>query len=759
MTSLLRTFIATAALTLVPVYSVSALQSNETWLALSATTVDLTQEQVRAVYAVSRPAEGIPHLDALRFDLFLPDGAPKDTQLLFHLKDADGFWFQYLLPRRLGPGETNQVVISLAADATGWEPVGHHGAWNFRSSLDPSEIGMKIFSRYPFAGETSLMNVEGRPCLPDPSPPVITSVLPGRKEIPCYEKFEVLFLLPDRYDNPFDTNIVWASALIREPNGIMIEMPAFYSQAYYRTTDGVDDNVLPQGRPCWCVRFAPRTEGRHTYTICVRDSTGETSWGPASFTALQPRTPGFVRASAADPRFFEFSNTDYFFPIGQNFRSPYDVRYHQKLPLRKRWPKDNSYYEHYFRKMKEHDENFAEVWFAPWSLAIEWTPERRGYHGIGRYNLIHAWEMDVLLDQADAADIFLNLVIHNHGKFSSFSDQQWNENPFNVKNGGYLERPEDYFSDPRARASFAQLMRYTIARWSYSRRVMSWELWSELNLTGSNGNTWNDPKVREWHRWAADLVHGMDPYRHLVGTHVSGSHGSHNRELMEMPEIDFVPANGYHGGENPVQIVDVLVAAAKLGESLNKPVLITEFGGNWDSASSHLLKSSLHAALWASPCTTMPSTPLFWWWEFIDEQNCYPEYAAIAAFVEGEDRRGPNRSTEWLRVETENGTSRDIKAIAFKDDSWGLGWIYRPASFRLADLSEHPPATNAQLIVSEMKPGNIVVEFWDTSHGHRISSSAIHTDKTTVRIPVPEFRRDIAFKIRSVTTDPSTVEP
>ncbi len=757
MTSFPPTIAATAILILAVLHSICAAESDETWVSLQATTVELAQEHVRSAHTLERQAKGLPDLEALRFELFLPCGAPPDTQILVHLKDRDGFWFQYLLPYRLRPGETNKIVVSLAPDVTGWQPVGHHGAWNFQSSFEPVEIGMKVLSKYPFRGETALSNLEGKLRGYDLSPPTITSVRPNLNEVPCYEKFEVIFLLPDRYDNPFDTNTVSATAFFHEPDGTVVEMPAFYSQAYYRTSDGIDDHVLPQGRPHWCIRFAPRTQGRHTYSIRVRDACGETSWGPASFVALTPRTPGFVTTSASDPRFLEFSNKDYFFPVGQNIRSPYDVRYHEKLPLRKRWPKDNSYYEHYFRKMREHNERFAEVWFAPWSLAIEWSPERRGYHGIGRYNLLHAWEMDVLLEQAEANDIFLNLVIHNHGKFSSFSDQQWNENPFNVKNGGYLERPEDYFSDPRARASFAQLMRYTIARWSYSRRVMSWELWSELNLTGSNGESWNDPKVREWHRWAADLVHGIDPYRHLVGTHVSGSHGSHNRELIEMPEIDFVPANGYHGGENPVKIVDVVVDAARLAETLRKPVLITEFGGNWDSASSHLLKSSLHAALWSSPCTALPATPLFWWWEFIDEENCYPEYAALAAFVKGEDRRGPDRKTTWLRVES-GGQSGDIKAICFKDDSWGMGWIYRPASFKIADLSDQSPVTNGQLVVSEIKPGNIVVEFWDTSHGHRISSSAIETEKSTVTIAIPEFLRDIAFKIR-VAAASSPVAP
>lgn len=147
MTSFPPTIAATAILILAVLHSICAAESDETWVSLQATTVELAQEHVRSAHTLERQAKGLPDLEALRFELFLPCGAPPDTQILVHLKDRDGFWFQYLLPYRLRPGETNKIVVSLAPDVTGWQPVGHHGAWNFQSSFEPVEIGMKVLSK------------------------------------------------------------------------------------------------------------------------------------------------------------------------------------------------------------------------------------------------------------------------------------------------------------------------------------------------------------------------------------------------------------------------------------------------------------------------------------------------------------------------------------------------------------------------------------------------------------------------------------
>ena len=61
------------------------------------------------------------------------------------LKDRDNRWYQTLSPQRLGPG-TNRWEFNLSPGAEGWESYGHHGAWHHRLRIDPSAVGLRLFS-------------------------------------------------------------------------------------------------------------------------------------------------------------------------------------------------------------------------------------------------------------------------------------------------------------------------------------------------------------------------------------------------------------------------------------------------------------------------------------------------------------------------------------------------------------------------------------------------------------------------------------
>jgi len=41
------------------------------------------------------------------------------------------------------------------------------------------------------------------------------------------------------------------------------------------------------------------------------------------------------------------------------------------------------------------------------------------------------------------------LVLFHHGPWSSRVNSNWGENPWNVKNGGFLAKPDDFFTNQR----------------------------------------------------------------------------------------------------------------------------------------------------------------------------------------------------------------------------------------------------------------------------------------------------------------------
>jgi len=713
-----------------------------------------------ATFRIHAPSGALVNSARIEFNLELPPEAPSGLQALFYVRDWDYFWYQKLLPVKLVPGRRQRLAVDISPDSRGWEPRGHQGGWNLRVLADPIEVAFRVFGSS--TGETWCA-VGDLAAVPrdDSRPPFISNVRPAADRVAVYEKFEVRFDVPDRYPNPFDGEQVAVSAVIRPPDGAEVTVDGFYSQDFYRETGATGDQLFPQGRPCWLVRYSPRIEGRHSYRLRIRDARGRAEWGPGFFEATAPSSPGYVRVSVKDRRFFEFESGSPFFPIGHNIRSPFDTRHNDLFPWKRRWIDGSSVYTRYFSLMAANGENLTEIWSSAWSLGLEWSPMWKGYHGIGQYNMLNAWEMDKVLEDAGANGIYVNLVVHNHGKFGSMSDAEWHHNPFNVELGGYLSNPEDYFTNPRAIKDFLNLMKYMVARWGYSTSIFAWELWSELNLTGASRDFYRKQEVVDWHRLMGRAVEDMDFNRHMVSTHFSGDYTVQNTNIVGLEEMDLAPVDAYHGSTDPLAIVDLMLRTAEFNRKFGKPVLITEFGGSHIAQGAAHLEDSLHAALWCSPCVDVGGVPMMWWWMFIDEENLYPLFSGVSRFMAGEDRRDPSMKTcyaLYMQNEEARGTGGvrlrageqrpDHTGVwCSKNDARALGWIARTRDYQSINPAGPPTATNMVLILDSMSPGAATIEFWDTRSGTPLLRTRAAVEGESVSAPVPPFARDIAFKV------------
>jgi hypothetical protein len=700
-------------------------------------------------FLLAAPSNGWSACGALAFDIPWPAQAPTNAQALVFLMDWDYFWYQTKASDYLRPGTTNRFRFDLSPRSTDWTTRGHQGAWHFRALTAPKRVGIRIFCKAAYTGRCELSNVHALPSQ-DTGAPFIRRVRVQRNELPCFEKFELACELPDRYTDPFDSSNVWLSATFVRPDGSTNRIDGFYTHGFYRERSQAEERAMPQGAPYWQVRYCPTLEGLHTYTLQVRDRFGMATWGPSSFRATPARKPGFVRVSTADPRCFEFDNGAPFFIIGHNTRSPFDTRVVAKFPWMQRWNQGASAYERYFRDMTAHGENLAEVWTAAWSLGLEWSPRWRGYHGVGQFNMMHAWELDRVVELAETLGLYLNLVIHNHGKFSAFSDEEWGFNPFALKNGGYLDNPEAYFTDPRAIAAFQKLMRYMVARWGYTTHIFAWELFSELDLTGSRWDSKNylRPEVVDWHRQAGRFLKTIDPNRHLVATHVSGDYNRQNPDLVALPEMDFCPVDAYHGKSDPLHIVTLMKETAAFNRRFRKPVQITEFGGSSHGQDIKHLKESLHAALWASTAIPLAGTPMFWWWHLIEEENFYPMYAAVARFMSGEDRRDPALKAYEPALYHGAYAATNLAVVTLKSPTRATGWLYNRRRFEQIDPLAKPGSLDIAMKFQDMRGPDFNVEFWDTISGTVIARNRLRSDAGELMIPVPPFARDIAFHVR-----------
>ncbi len=681
----------------------------------------------------------------LEFEAFVDEDAPTNVQVLVYVKDWDYNWYQQLVPGHLVPGKHRRCSMDFSPEAVGWTPIAHQSAWCLRALIKPKQVGIRFFSSgNRHEGTCGITNVVALASVEDESPPAIRDVRISNRNVRRYEKFEVIFELQDRYVTPFDSNEVYVTASFQGPDGKTDLVDGFYMRDFYREVNPAGERIIPQGRPLWAIRYAPTQEGKYKFKIRAEDSFGVRDWGPESFVATKAVEPGFVRVARKDPRQFEFSDGSYFFPLGHNVRSPSDDRLDERFPWARRWPKGSSAYEKYFKDMGAHNENMAEIWMANWSLGLEWISKWEGYHGLGQYNMMHAWEMDRVVEEAEKNGIYLNVVIHNHGKFSSHIDAEWSHNPHNERNGGYLKSPDDYFNDPKAWQSFRCLMRYIVSRWGYSNKVFAWELWSELNLTGSRSGTYRRKEVVKWHENACSMIKELDPYDHLLSTHVSSDYKEQNVDIVKLDQLDVSAVDAYHGSSDPLKIVSLMRKTAEFNRRFNKPVMITEFGGQWNAADVPHLKDALHVALWASTAIPLAGSPMFWWWGLVEEENFYPEFSAVSRFMKGEDRRDRSLKNRKAFVVQGEGSTVPVSVETLRNSRRCYGWIYVSRNYE----KEHSPIEEGMLIVSKMDNGEVEIEFWDTTEGTVLATKNAIVENGCLKVTVPTFRRDIAFKIK-----------
>jgi len=70
-----------------------------------------------------------------------------------------------------------------------------------------------------------------------------------------------------------------------------------------------------------------------------------------------------------------------------------------------------------------------------------------------------------VFNMARQDDIYIELVLLNHGAFSATVDPEWDANPYNSANGGPCDTPQCFATDPQAKQYFQRRLRYIAARW------------------------------------------------------------------------------------------------------------------------------------------------------------------------------------------------------------------------------------------------------------------------------------------------------
>ena len=282
-----------------------------------------------------------------------------------------------------------------------------------------------------------------------------------------------------------------------------------------------------------------------------------------------------------------------------------------------------------FAKMGAAGENWSRVWMCHWDgKNLDWETKD------DTLSLTVARRWDTIVEAAQKHGIHFQLVLQHHGPYALNVNSNWGENPWNIKNGGFLKTTEEFFTHPEALRRTKNKLRYAVARWGYSPSIFAWELFNEVEWTEGAKNT---PKTVEvWHKAMAAYLRSLDLHQHLVTT------SSH------LPGGDLYGAVDF---EQPHAYPPDLAATALSVKPTTKPIFYGEIGpsGDLSGDDGHHLK----AGLWASLFSEASGAAQYWDWENVEKRNLYGLFKAATGFVAASGVTGLRSAN--VRVSTPDG--------------------------------------------------------------------------------------------------------
>lgn len=194
-----------------------------------------------------------------------------------------------------------------------------------------------------------------------------------------YQTIEFRIQVSESYADPFNPEEVDLSLQVTTPSGQRLIVPAFWCQDYERRRTGNRDWLYPAGMPGWKARFAPMETGRFQAAAFLKTPRGIITSAPVTFESVPSTSPGYLRVSRKDPRFFEFSEGQPFFQIGQNLAF---IGSQQFVTLSKA--------EEIFGRLATNGANYLRIWTCceDWAMAIEARKSAWGRSWSGRGSVV-----------------------------------------------------------------------------------------------------------------------------------------------------------------------------------------------------------------------------------------------------------------------------------------------------------------------------------------------------------------------------------
>ncbi len=405
-----------------------------------------------------------------------------------------------------------------------------------------------------------------------------------------YAKVEASFNITNLTTDPFDYTVTDVRVQILQPDNSTVLLPAFFD-----------------GGTTWRVRQTPTMAGVYSISKVTMNGSSlsvsnlqPTTW----MVAGSPTDAGFIRVDPSNPRRFITGNGKRFFPRGE------DVA----------WDTGSYYVTNIFWKMGAAHENWSRVWMDHWDgKNLDW-PASGPTLPLGQLNLTVAQKWDGIVAAADQAGIHFQMTLQHHGQYSTTTDPNWGQNPYDITNNigstnGFMTDPVQFFTNTTAIALTERKLRYAVARWGYSPSIMAWELFNEVQFTDA-AQTGQWGLVQSWHNEMALFLRSQDPYQHLITT---------SSDLTQ-PIWDQCDYYTHHDYPN-----DVIVGLRDAPDITASQPVKPDFGA--ECGTNGVPQLGVNAPLWAGLMNGQSGNEEPWYWDSMDGENDYAYFRATSDFI------------------------------------------------------------------------------------------------------------------------------
>jgi hypothetical protein len=357
--------------------------------------------------------------------------------------------------------------------------------------------------------------------------------------------------------------------------------------------DPIDRIAYFDGQNAWKAVLVAQTPGLYVPSLYRNGVKAQVQPAEPVLEANRPIPNGYIHVDPLAKNRFRRDTGQPYYPVGFNL----GWQSANALPMRDE-----------LAKMGANGVTWTRIWSSSWDGKNPWFPSGGPKPIPGQLwpPALEKWQ--ALEDTCDAVGVGFQMVLFNHGAFSSRVNPNWPDNPWNAKNGGFLKDAGDFFTDPEAKRRTKMWLRYAVARYGASPNLVAWELFNEVEWVDARyENRW--PDICAWHKEMADYLRTIDPYHHMVTT------SSEQGQPDLLAPLDYIQPHVYPS--------NVQAAVSGFEMPRDKPGFFGEFGPGDGSAPP---RPALRDGLYAGMLSNHAGTAMWWDWDKVDKLDLYAEF-------------------------------------------------------------------------------------------------------------------------------------